>query len=129
MRPDQYAHQQATRVAGLGLIVLLAVGLVLLVMGRAVGSTALVHASALPFVGVLAWAILAVVGHQQRLAALESLEAEELRATRGASTVFESERAADAMVASRRLDWMLRVLVPAASLALAGALAAAGTWT
>ena len=129
MRPDQYAHQQATRVAGLGLIVLLAVGLVLLVMGRAVGSTALVHASALPFVGVLAWAILAVVGHQQRLVALESLEAEELRATRGASTVFDSERAADSMVATRRLDWMLRVLVPAASLALAGALAAAGTWT
>ncbi len=128
-RTDQYAFQQATRVAGLGIVLLLAVGLLLLVMGRAVGSTAMVHAAILPFVGVGAWALLAIVSHQQRLAALEAMEAEELASGRGATTVFDSERAADAMVAARRLGWMNRILLPVGSLGIAAALALAGTWT
>ena len=50
MRTDQYAYQQATRIAGLGLILQLAIGLVLFVVGSAVGSTAFVQGSTIKFV-------------------------------------------------------------------------------
>ena len=129
MRTDQYAHQQATRVAGLGLIMLFALGLVLLVFGRGSGSTALVHASVVPLIGVIAWAVLAVVFHQHRMAALEALEAAELRGARGDASVFDSERADDSMVSTRRLQWMHRILLPVASLAIAAAFGTAGAWS
>ena len=79
MRTDHYAYQQATRISGFGLILQLAIALVLFVMGRAVGSTAFVHGSAIAFIGVAVWATLIVLFHQHRLAALEAMEAEELR--------------------------------------------------
>lgn len=129
MRTDQYAYQQATRVAGLGLIMLFALGLVLLVFGRGSGSTALVHASVVPLIGVIAWAVLAVVFHQHRMAALEALEAAELRGARGDASVFDSERADDSMVSTRRLQWMHRILLPVASLAIAAAFGTAGAWS
>jgi high-affinity Fe2+/Pb2+ permease len=74
MRTDQYAYQQATRIAGLGLILQLAIGLVLFVVGSAVGSTAFVQGSTIAFVGVAVWAVLIVIFHQHRLAAIEAKE-------------------------------------------------------
>jgi regulator of protease activity HflC (stomatin/prohibitin superfamily) len=126
MRTDQYAYQQATRIAGLGLILQLAIGLVLFVVGSAVGSTAFVQGSTIAFVGVAVWAVLIVVFHQHRLAAIEAMEADELRAAGADSTVFASERAGDAMVAAKRLQRLNRILLPAVSLLAAGALALTG---
>ena len=126
MRIDQYAYQQATRVAGLGLILQLAIALVLLVLGRALSSTALSHAFPPAIAGVAAWAALVILFHQHRLAAAESLEAEELRSSRPDASVFAAERAGDAMVAQRRLRRLQSAFLPAVSVAIAGFLAWSG---
>lgn len=129
MRTDQYAHQQATRVAGIGVLAQLAIGLVLLIVGRVLGSTPFVWGSLFAFAGIPVWATLAVVFHQHRLAALEAAEAEELRSERGDSSVFDRERASDVLVAARRLQRMYQWLLPTVSLAVAAALAVAGGLT
>ena len=126
MRIDQYAYQQATRVAGLGLVLQLAIALVLLVLGRALASTALVNAFPPAIAGVAAWGALVVLFHQHRLAAAEAMEAEELRAARADASVFAAERAGDALVAQRRLRRLQVVFLPAVSIAIAGFLAWAG---
>jgi regulator of protease activity HflC (stomatin/prohibitin superfamily) len=126
MRIDQYAYQQATRVAGLGLVLQLAIALVLLVLGRALSSTALGQAFMPALAGVAAWGALVVLFHQHRLAAAEAMEAEELRSSRSDASVFAAERAGDAMVAQRRLRRLQVVFLPVVSLALAGFLAWSG---
>lgn len=127
MRTDQYSYQQATRISGLGLLLQVAAGLLLLIFGRVAGSTAFTFASYFVLAGTLVWAGLAVVFHQHRLAALESMEADEIRDQRG--TVFDQERALEAAVAARRLGQMYAVLMPVLSLVLAGALAVFGYLT
>jgi regulator of protease activity HflC (stomatin/prohibitin superfamily) len=82
-----------------------------------------------PLIGAIAWAAIALVSHQQRLAALEALEEAELRASRSDASVFGSERPDDSMVAARRLQWMGSVLLPGASVALVLALGSAAAWT
>ena len=129
MRNDQYAFQQATRVAGLGLVLQLAATLVLLLAGRLLGSTAFVSVVALGAAGTVAWAGLLVVFHQHRLAAAEAAELAELRAARPDASVFDGERGTDALVAARRLQWLHRYAVPALSLAIAGGLAWTGITT
>jgi regulator of protease activity HflC (stomatin/prohibitin superfamily) len=129
MRTDQYAYQQATRVAGLGLILQLAATLLLLVLGRLFGSSAFGSAATVAFAGVAVWASLAVLFHQHRLAALEAAEAEELRASRSDTTVFGSERAGDALVAQKRLQKLQRYLLPVVALATAAFLAYTGVTT
>ncbi len=128
MRTDQYAYQQATRIAGLGLLLQLAIGLVLLIFGRAADSTAFTFASLYALGGVLLWASLVVTFHQHRLAAVERMEADELRDQRG-GTVFEGERALDAAVAERRLRQMHAVMLPVVSLVLAAGLGLGGFLT
>jgi regulator of protease activity HflC (stomatin/prohibitin superfamily) len=127
MRTDQYSYQQATRISGLGLLLQVAAGLLLLIFGRIAGSTAFTFASFFVLAGAVVWAGLAVVFHQHRLAALEAMEAEEIREQRG--TVFDQERAIEAAVAARRLAQMYAVLMPVLSLVLAGALAVFGYLT
>ena len=129
MRTDQYAYQQATRVAGLGLILQLAATLLLLVLGRLLGSSAFGSAATVAFAGVAIWASLVVLFHQHRLAALEAAEAEELRSARSDATVFDSERAGDALVAQKRLQKLQRYLLPLVALATAGFLAYTGVST
>lgn len=126
MRTDQYAYQQATRISALGLVLQTLIALILFVMGRALASTAFVQASAFVMVGIAVWAVLIILFHQHRLAAIEALEAEELRSVRNDATVFESERIGDAMVAARRLQRLQSILLPAMSLVAASALAFAG---
>jgi regulator of protease activity HflC (stomatin/prohibitin superfamily) len=129
MRIDQYAYQQATRIAGLGLVLQAVVTLALLLVGRLLGSTAFSSAVAFGVAGCVGWAVLVVLFHQHRLAALEAAEAEELGASRAASTVFDSERSSDGRVAARRLQLMQRVMLPVASLAIAGFLGWTGVAT
>jgi len=71
--------------------------------------------------GVAIWVLLLLVFHQKRLEALEQLEVEELRRQResaGQSALFEVE-AEDLLVAGRRLQAILRYVLPITTIVLA----------
>ena len=127
MRTDHLAYQQATRVAGFGLLLQLAIGLVLLVYGVVFADSTFTIASMPVLCGLLVWAALIVVFHQHRLERLESLERDELAAERGIDGGIFNE--GDTDVAARRLRLMHTWLMPAASLTLAVLLIVMGTWT
>ena len=116
MRTDHFAYQQATRVAGLGFLLQLALGLVLLIWGLVGNDTAFVTGSTYVLPGCLVWIGLAVVFHQHRLERLESLERDELASDRSEeSALFE---AGDVDVSARRLRLMHTWLMPAVSLSV-----------
>jgi regulator of protease activity HflC (stomatin/prohibitin superfamily) len=123
MRTDHIAYQRATRIAGLGLLLQLAIGLTLLIYGSVASDSAMVIGSYYALAGVVVWATLAIVFHQHHLERLETTELEELSAGRGqdAAALFEGDEA-ESRVAARRLELMHRWLVPGASLLLAGVL-------
>jgi regulator of protease activity HflC (stomatin/prohibitin superfamily) len=126
MRTDHFAYQQAVRVAGGGLGLQLALGLVLLVYGRIAGDTAFVIASTYVFACVPIWIGLTLVFNQHRLERIEALEDDELAATRDASTaLFEKD---GAKVAARRLRFMHTWLMPGVSLVVAASLVLAAWW-
>lgn len=112
MRTDHLAYQQATRVALLGLLLQLGLGLAVLVYGRTAGDAALEVASQWILVGTLPWLALVLV-FQQHVA--ERIEALELEGAAGDGD--------EARVAAGRLRRVHAWLVPAASLVYAGALA------
>ncbi len=115
MRTDHLAYQQATRVAGFGLLMQLGIGLVMLVYGFVFADSAFQIASMPVLVGVIVWAALVIVFHQHRLERLEALERDELAAERGddGGGIFAE---GDTDVAARRLRLMHTWLMPAASL-------------
>jgi membrane protease subunit HflK len=121
MRTDHLAYQQATRVAGFGLLLQLGIGLVMLVYGFIFADSAFQIACMPVLAGVVVWMSLIVVFHQHRLERLEALERDELAAERGedGSSIF-SEGETD--VAARRLRLMHTWLMPAASLLVASLL-------
>ncbi|MBM4112832.1 MAG: hypothetical protein FJ253_05575 [Phycisphaerae bacterium] len=126
MRIDHFAYQQATRVAGFGLLLQLAVGIVLLVLGQVLEDMAMGAAALYVLPGIVVWAALIVVFHQHKLERLEALERSEIEAARVEGRgVFEQETvASDA--AARRLGLVHSYLVPAASLIAAGLLMGLG---
>lgn len=118
MRTDHLAYQQATRVAGFGLLLQLGIGLVMLVYGFLFADSAFQIASMPVLAGVVVWMSLVIVFHQHRLERLEALERDELAAERGEDgTGIFSE--GDTDVAARRLRLMHTWLMPAASLLVA----------
>ncbi|MFO0829011.1 MAG: SPFH domain-containing protein [Phycisphaerales bacterium] len=127
MRIDHFAYQRAVRVAGGGLLAQLTLGLVLLIGGRLIGSSAASIASFYVLACVPIWLGLVIVFHQHRLERLEALEQDELAASRGegAAAMFESE---GAHVAARRLKFMHTWLMPAISLIVAIVLASLAWW-
>ena len=119
MTQDHFVYQQATRVCGFGLLLQAAVGIFLLVFGRAVGDTSLLIASVYVLCGVLVWLSLVVVFHQHRLERIEALENEEVEAQRhGATSVFEGDREVT-QAAAHRLRLMHQWLMPVSSLLVA----------
>ncbi|MBC04357.1 MAG: hypothetical protein CMJ34_13805 [Phycisphaerae bacterium] len=127
MRTDHLAYQQATRVAGFGLLLQLAIGLVMLVYGVVFADSTFTIASMPVLCGLIVWAALIVVFHQHRLERLEALERDELAAERGSETGIFDE--GDTDVAARRLRLMHTWLMPGASLLLATLLVVMGWWT
>ncbi|MEC8321453.1 MAG: hypothetical protein VX012_08585, partial [Planctomycetota bacterium] len=129
MRTDHLAYQQATRVAGFGLLLQLAIGLVMLVYGVVFSDSSFTIASMPILCGLVVWASLVVIFHQHRLERLEALERDELAADRGGddATGIFAEGGTD--VAARRLRLMHTWLMPGASLLLAGLLITMGWWT
>jgi membrane protease subunit HflK len=128
MRTDHLAYQQATRVAGFGLLLQLGIGLVMLVYGFIFADSAFQIASMPVLVGVIVWMALVIVFHQHRLERLEALERDELAAERGeeGGGIF-AEGETD--VAARRLRLMHTWLMPAASLLVAALLVWLGLGT
>lgn len=126
MRNDHVAYQQATRVAGMGLVLQTIVGLTLLVMGAVFGDTTLKFASAFVLTGTLVWLSLVVVFHQHKLERIEAIETDELAASRG-TTIFDRDVLAT-RIAARRLQLMHTWMMPAASLVVAGLLGGVGWW-
>lgn len=121
MRVDHFAYQQATRVAGFGLLLQLAIGLTLLLFGLLGRDSTLVIGSFYPLVGLLVWIVLIIVFQQHRLERLEALEEDELREARPDASIFEASRE-ETGIAARRLRKMHKWIVPTASLATAGLL-------
>ena len=121
MRTDHLAYQQATRVAGMGLLLQVAIGLVLLIYGFLFRDSTFVIASEPVLAGVLVWVALMVIFHQHRLERLEALERDDLASERGveAAGIFEE---GETDVAARRLRLMHTWLMPTASLLVAGLL-------
>ena len=121
MRVDHFAYQQATRVAGFGLLLQLVIGLTMLLFGLLGRDSTLVIGSFYPLVGLIIWIVLIVVFHQHRLERLEALEEDELREARPDASIFETSREESGM-AARRLRQMHKWMVPIASLLVAGLL-------
>ena len=129
MRHDHFAYQQATRVAGIGILLQAAMALGVFLFGRIGQDTTLVFGAVFVAVGTLPWIALAVVFHQHRLERLEALENDEIAATRGdARSVFEGDREQGTAAASR-LRLMHQWMMPTVSLAYAALLAGAAWWT
>ena len=121
MRVDHFAYQQATRVAGFGLLFQLAIGLTLMLYGIIGRDTTMTIGALYALTGILVWISLIVVFHQHRLERLETLEESELRDARPEASIFNVSRD-ETGLASRRLRQMYKWMLPIASLLVAGIL-------
>lgn len=125
MRIDHHAYQRATRIAGVGFLVQLALGLTLLVFALATSAddTAFLYGGLYILLGLLPWIGLLGLFTQQKLERLEALEHDEVAgATGGAGSAFDGAPD-ESRVAARRLAKLHQWVLPAFSLFLAGALA------
>ena len=121
MRVDHFAYQQATRVAGFGLLFQLAIGLTLMLYGIIARDTTMTIGALYALTGILVWIALIVVFHQHRLERLETLEESELREARPDASIFNASRD-ETGLAARRLRQMYKWMLPIASLLVAGVL-------
>ncbi|MHC4992764.1 MAG: hypothetical protein ACYTGC_17470, partial [Planctomycetota bacterium] len=130
MRVDHIAFQRATRLAGFGFFLQLAIGIVMLAFSQltAGGDRVFLFGSLYTLYGLLVWLALIVVFHQHKLERLEALEEDELAAARGGTgSIFET--APDELrVAARRLRKMHKWLMPAVSLVLVATLGLLAWW-
>ncbi len=117
MRVDHHAYRKATRVAGFGFLLQAAIAMTLLVFAIVSADTVFRFAAYYLFGGLLVWLSLIVVFYQHTQQRLEALEEDELAASRGGASVFESH--AGERVAARRLRLMHSWLMPAVSVLLA----------
>ncbi|MGA1401252.1 MAG: hypothetical protein ACO38P_12795, partial [Phycisphaerales bacterium] len=88
MRIDHVAFQRATRIAGIGLLLQLGIGLTLLIYGTVAGDSTFSIGSAYALAGTLVWATLILVFNQHRLERLEAMEFEEIEAAAAAGTTI-----------------------------------------
>jgi regulator of protease activity HflC (stomatin/prohibitin superfamily) len=129
MRHDHFAYQQATRVAGIGILLQALMALGVFLFGRIGQDTTLVFGAVSIAIGILPWVALTVVFHQHRLERLEVLENDEIAALRGdARSVFEGDREQGTAAASR-LRLMHQWLMPIVSVAYATLLGLAAWWS
>jgi len=129
MRHDHFAYQQATRVAGIGILLQAATALGVFLFGRIGQDTTLVFGAVCVAIGILPWVALTVVFHQHRLERLEVLENDEIAAIRGdARSVFEGDRE-QGTAAAARLRLMHQWLMPIVSVAYATLLGLAAWWS
>jgi membrane protease subunit HflK len=111
-RHDQQTFKRGVSAALLGFGVQLVVAFGLLALAGWTGTAALVAATWHAFGGVAVWLCLVIVYQQQKLAAIEALEAEQLAQRHGTDSSLFQTTADDLAVAQRRLKWLYRWVVP-----------------
>lgn len=126
MRIDHFAYQRAARIAGVGLLAQVALALILLLFGVLAGDSLFTAGSLFVWTGVLVWLGLLVVFHQHRQERLEALEIDELASGRPDRESFFQSAEDEIRVASRRLAFMYRWVMPIVSLVTAGLLVLIG---
>src|SRR5262245_33408736 len=120
MRIDHFAYQRATKVAGFGLMLQAAIGVLMLTFGLAAHDTPFIFAAMYVLPGVLVWLGLVIIFHQHKLERLEALEEDELAATRTSQSGSVFEKARDeSRLAARRLGLMHKWFIPSLSVVLA----------
>jgi regulator of protease activity HflC (stomatin/prohibitin superfamily) len=128
MTADHLSHKRAAMFSLLGLGLQGVLGLAVLIYSVLASDRAGLTAAISILCGCIVWLVLAVVFDQHRRERLEALEAESIAAAAARQTTVFAEAAEDLRVAHRRLMWMHRFLVPAASLVLAAMLIGLGLW-
>ncbi|CAN5749550.1 hypothetical protein BH11PLA1_BH11PLA1_07710 [soil metagenome] len=128
MKADSFSYSRAASVSLLGLVIQLMMGVGLLIYAVLAHDHAAQSGSYAILLGVAVWLVLAIVYDQHRRERLEALEIEQLDAAGAKSSVFSEGGGDDLRVASRRLGWMHKLLVPGVSLVLAGLLIALAWW-
>ncbi|MBX3357804.1 MAG: hypothetical protein KF745_05185 [Phycisphaeraceae bacterium] len=128
MTADPQSFKRAAHFSLLGMGLQIVLGIATLIYAALAADVAAMTAAIYILISSAVWLILAVVYDQHRRERLEAIEAESLAAEAARrSTVFE-ETGDDLRIASKRLSWMHRVLVPASSLILAAVLIGVGLW-
>lgn len=131
MRIDHHAYQRATRVAGVGFLVQLGLGLTVLMFGLVADDSAFIVGSAYPLISLLAWLALIIILNQHTQERLEALEEDEtaMRSESAGESVF-TDATDETRVAGRRLAFMYKWFLPGISLIMAAALALSAwlTW-
>ena len=113
--------RRAQLAATIGLLFQAVFFAVLLAVGIVYESDAVTAAARWMLGGVIIWPVIALIYSQRRRTAEEKLEAEELKRSHEAGeaqAIFDAEDEAY-LIEKRRLDWMLRWLVPGAAVILA----------
>lgn len=129
---NETTHLRSRRAALYGLILNLVALLGVLGLAGYSHSSALASLGLYLSSGLVIWFALLLVFRQSELAALESLDLEELRrekAAVGSEGIFAGEGAGGFDVAQRRLEWMRRWLLPTFSLLAALVMIGAGVWS
>lgn len=114
-------HRRAKTTAICGLILQIALLGFLIWLGALWRSSVIIAVARGVAGGLLIWPVLALIFNQRRRTADERLETEELKRTRragGPQAIFDVEDESY-LVERRRLNWMIRWLVPTATLSLA----------
>lgn len=128
MKADHLSFKRATGISLIGLVLQLVMGLTMLVNASVFKDPSGFAGALLILAGSLVWLVLAVVFDQHRRERIETLETESL-AQAGAreSSVF-GDRPDELNIAAKRLAWMHRFLIPAASIVFAVLLSGVGVW-
>ncbi len=129
MKADHVSFKRATGVSLTGLGLQLVIGLVLLTYAIILRDPAAMVGAMLILAGSIVWIALAIVFDQHRRERIEAMEADSLiGASARESSVF-GERPDDMRIAAKRLAWMHKFLIPAASVLFALVLTGLGIWT
>lgn len=129
MKADYLSYRRAASVSVLGLGLQVVMGVALLIYSQVFRDHAATSGSLFILAGTPVWLLLAIVFDQHRRERIEAMEVEALNQSGARGTSAFSEGSGDEFrVASRRLAWMHRVLMPVGSLAMIAGLIAIGLW-
>lgn len=125
IKGDHLAYRRAALVSALGLMIQTVLAVVMLVYARLTGDHSAMTAVFLLGSGILVWGTLLLLFDQHRRERIEALEAEQLAASGGTSTAFETIND-DLRANARRLAFTQRWVVPFVGIVIASINLSAG---
>lgn len=128
MKGDHLSFKRAAGVAILGLVLQVALGVIILIVGAVRREQAMLSTACYMLVGIPVWLSLAITFDQHRRERLEALEAESLERSGAAGSSVFQQSGNDMRVAARRLAWMHKFMLPSISLGVAALLIGLGWW-